>query len=166
MERVTDHRMVVEHPTPEACSRYWDILSSVFDQVPPAGLKRGMDRFAPATRFYAIMAGDSYASVLFVTPIFLSGIPIQGIGGVCTRKEFRGLGYGRRVLERALTEMKTTSSTLLWTRLPEYFAPFGFIDASELFAADADGSCPMILFQEERARLQIEALRNLPRDYF
>jgi len=153
--------------TPEALNKYWDILSSVFSQVEHEKLRRGMDRFGPDTRLYAVPDSESYASVLFVTPLTLAGIRIGGIGGVCTRNEFRGLGFGRRVIERAIDETSSSYvAILLWTRIPDYFTQFGFVELSELFVADDAGSSPMILFHDQETRPAIAALRNLPRDYF
>ena len=157
----------MESATPEARAKYFDILSSVFSQVEPEKLRYGMGLFDPDTRFYAVGDSESYASVLFVTPVNLAGIRIGGIGGVCTRKEFRGLGYGRSVIERAIDDTSSSYvAILLWTRIPGYFTPVGFVEMTELFVADEGGSSPMILFHDQRIRSVITALRNLPRDYF
>jgi len=163
----SNREVAVESATPEALKRYRDLLSSVFDQVDPKALERGLDRLGPTTRFYSIGDSNSYASVLFVIPVTLAGVQMSGIGGVCTRQTSRGLGYGRRVLERAIEDMSADGlATLLWTRIPDYFARFGFLERSGLFFSDADGSSPMILFPDERVRLAFDRLRGLPRDYF
>ena len=117
--------------------------------------------------FYTIQSAGSYFSVLFVTPIKLAGISLGGIGGVCTRKEHRGLGYGRLVMERALQDTYGVyDALLLWTRIPDYFKSFGFIEMPELFIPDPSGSTPMFFFHQKDLRLAISSCTNLPRDYF
>ena len=158
---------MVETVTREARDKYWDCLSRVFDQVDPRRLRRGMDRFGPETRFFAIEIDGAYASVLFLTPVTLAGQRFGGIGGVCTRPEFRGRGFGSAVLDCAIRETSSDyPSLLLWTRIPEYFAHFGFVEVPQLFCPAVGTPSPMILIYDERARPSIESLRQIPREYF
>ena len=158
---------LVEEAGAEAKEKYWNILAEVFADVPPERLQEGMERLGPDTRFYAVESAHSYLSVLFVTPITLGESILGGIGGVCTRRENRGLGYGRIVLERALEETSSMyGALLLWTRIPEYFARFGFVEMPELFVPDEGASSPMLFFHDGRFRASVSALRGLPREYF
>ena len=159
--------VVVEGATPEARQKYWDIVSNVFQQADPGQLRQGMAHFGRDTQFFAVEIENVYASVMFVTPVTIAGSRFGGIGGVCSRQEYCGLGYGRLVLERALQETASTYGTLLlWTRIPDYFSKFGFVEMSQLFTPDVDGSSPMLFFHDEKAQATIAALRDLPRKYF
>jgi len=159
--------VLVEPVTRDAREKYWNCLSSVFDQVDPRRLQRGMDLFGAETRFFAVEIDGAYASVLFVTPVTLAGQPFGGVGGVCTRTEFRGRGFGSAVLGCAIRETCSDyPSLMLWTRIPEYFEHFGFVEVPQLFCPAVEASSPMILIHDQRARPSIEALRNIPREYF
>jgi len=147
--------------------KYWSIISDVFDAVDTKQLWAGVKNLSGDTEFYTIQSGDSYFSVLFVTPIRLAGISLGGIGGVCTREKHRGLGYGQLVMERALQDTRGVyDALLLWTRIPDYFKSFGFIEMPELFIPDPSGSTPMFFFHQKDLRLAISSCTNLPRDYF
>ena len=144
--------MVLVAPlTLESRDKYWNCLSTVFNQVDLRHLRRGMDRLRPETRFFAVEIEGRYVSVLFVTPMSLAGQRFGGIGGVCTRAECRGMGFGSMVLDSAIRE---TSSD------------FGFVEVPQLFRPAVGGSIPMILVHDESARAAIEALSELPREYF
>ncbi len=126
-----------------------------------------MDRLRPETRFFAVEIEGRYVSVLFVTPMSLAGQRFGGIGGVCTRAECRGMGFGSMVLDSAIRETSSDyRGLLLWTRIPGYFAGFGFVEVPQLFRPAVGGSIPMILVHDESARAAIEALSELPREYF
>jgi len=159
--------VLVEEATAEAREKYWDILTEVFNEVPPEQLREGMARFGPETRFYTVEAAQVYLSVLFVTPVTIGERVFGGIGGICTRREYRGLGYGRIVLERALEATSSTyGALLLWTRIPQYFAQFGFGEMPRVFVPDVGGSSPMLFSHDEESRSSVAALRDLPREYF
>ena len=161
------HGVTVEHISVTERDKYWSILSDVFDTVDLEGLRAGVERLSRDTDFYTIQSGGIYFSVLFVTPITLAGISLGGIGGVCTRKEYRGRGYGQLVMERALQDTSEVyGSLLLWTRIPSYFKSFGFVEMPELFIPDPHGSTPMFFFHRKRLRLTISSFEDLPRDYF
>ena len=148
-------------------NKYWDIISAVFDGVDPEQLRAGAEGLSKDTEFYTVQSQGSYSSVLFVTPITLAEISLGGIGGVCTRKEHRGRGYGRLVMERALQDTYGVyGALLLWTRIPDYFKSFGFIEMTELFIPDPVGSIPMFFFHQKDSRLAISSCEDLPRDYF
>lgn len=159
--------VVVEPASIAARDKYWRILSDVFDAVDPERLRVGMERLSRETLFFAIESGHAYSSVLFVTPITLAGIHIGGAGGFCTRKEYRGRGYERLVMERALHDTSQEYGALLgWTRTPRYFLRFGWVEMSDLFVPDPDGSAPMFFFHREQSRSAISTLVDLPREYF
>jgi len=159
--------VVVESASRAALRKYRSILSEVFDAVDPESLRVGMERLSRETLFFAIQSGDGYASVLFVGPRMLNGIRLGGIGGVCTRKEYRGRGYGHLVLERVLQDTAGMyGALLLWTRIPGYFERFGFQEMSGLFDPDPDGSAPMFFFHEESLKSAISTLGHMPREYF
>ena len=160
-------RVSLEKATPEALMKYWDILSTVFDEVDPKKLRQGMAYFGPDTLFFSVEIDSVYLSVMFVTPVTIAGTLFGGIGGVCTRPEYRGRGYGRLLFERVLEETSPAFRVLLlWTRIPGYFSRFGFVEMPELFALEPAGSSPMLFFQDENSRSTISALRGLPRVYF
>ena len=129
--------VAVERISQATINKYWLILSDVFNAVDPVILRAGIERLSRDTLFFTIQSRGIYSSVLFVTPVDISGVSIGGIGGVCTREEYQGQGLGRLVMERA---MKDTSGTygglLLWTRIPAYFKKFQFIEMPELFVPD------------------------------
>lgn len=164
---MTTVQVLVEKATIDARGKYWDVVSNVFDQADPEQLRCGMSLFGAETRFFAVERGSAYASVLFVTPVDIAGTRLGGIGGVCTRREYGGLGYGRLVLERALLETAGDyPALLLWTRIPEYFLQFRFVEMPEIFVAERGGSAPMLFFHGNDNRSMISALRGLPRERF
>ena len=164
--------MKLEHVTAERISvsrreQYLSIILDVFDAVDPKRLQTRAESLSKDTDFYTIESEGIYSSVLFVTPVTLAGISLGGIGGVCTRKEYRGRGYGRLVMERALRDtLGVYRALLLWTRIPDYFRSFGFIEMPELFIPDPAGSTPMFFFHGKHLRLTVSSCKDLPRDYF
>ena len=159
--------VVVERISVSRREQYLSIISDVFDAVDPKRLQEGAESLSRDTDFYKIESEGIYSSVLFVTPITLAGISLGGIGGVCTRKEYRERGYGRLVMQRALRDtLGVYGALLLWTRIPDYFGSFGFIEMPELFIPDPTGSTPMFFFHRKDLRLTLSSCEDLPRDYF
>ena len=164
--------MKLEHVTAERISvsrreQYLSIILDVFDAVDPKRLQTRAESLSKDTDFYTIESEGIYSSVLFVTPVTLAGISLGGIGGVCTRKEYQGRGYGRLVMQRALRDtLGVYGALLLWTRIPDYFRSFGFIEMPELFIPDPTGSTPMFFFHGKDLRLALSSYEDLPRDYF
>lgn len=159
--------VAVEHMSQATIDKYWLILSDVFNVVDPVILRTGIERLSKDTLFFTIESEGVYSSVLFVTPVDIAGVSIGGIGGVCTREEYRGQGHGRLVMERAIKDTSETyGALLLWTRIPAYFRKFEFTEMPELFVPDPHGSTPMFFFHKEQSKLATSALENLPRDYF
>jgi len=164
--------MKLEHVTAERISvsrreQYLSIILDVFDAVDPKRLQTRAESLSKDTDFYTIESEGIYSSVLFVTPVTLAGISLGGIGGVCTRKEYQGRGYGRLVMQRALRDtLGVYGALLLWTRIPDYFRSFGFIEMPELFIPDPAGSTPMFFFHGKDLRLTLSSCEDLPRDYF
>ena len=164
---MTSPKVVVESVSALTRLKYWEVVSNVFAQANPEQLRQGMSLFGAETRFFAVEHEGEYASVLFLTPVALGPYRMGGIGGVCTLPEYSGLGYGRAVLERALSESEGSySALLLWTRIPGYFLQFGFVEMPEIFVAEQGGSCPMLFFHEDDVCSIISGLRDLPREYF
>jgi GNAT superfamily N-acetyltransferase len=159
--------VTVECMSEQVRNKYWLILSAVFSAIDPVSLRAGVDSLSRDTLFCTIESEGMYSSVLFVTPVTLAGIRLGGIGGVCTREEYRGRGYGRLIMERVLRDSaEVYGALLLWTRIPAYFQSFGFIEMPELFISDPHGSAPMFFFHDRESRMTISALTDLSRDYF
>ena len=164
--------MKLEHVTVERISvsrreQYLSIILDVFDAVDPKRLQTRAESLSKDTDFYTIESEGIYSSVLFVTPVTVAKISLGGIGGVCTRKEYQGRGYGRLVMQRALRDtLGVYGALLLWTRIPDYFRSFGFIEMPELFIPDPTGSTPMFFFHRKDIRLTLSSCEDLPRDYF
>jgi len=159
--------VTVEHISVSRREQYLSIISDVFDAVDPRRLQAGAESLSKDTAFYTIESEGIYSSVLFVTPVTVAKISLGGIGGVCTRKEYRGRGYGRLVMQRALLDtLGVYGALLLWTRIPDYFRSFGFIEMPELFIPDPTGSTPMFFFHRKDIRLTLSSCEDLPRDYF
>ena len=164
---MTSVEVLVENNTTESCAQSWDVVSNVFDQADPEQLRHGMSLFGDETCFFAIEQVGVYVSVLFVTPVDIAGTRLGGIGGVCTRPEYSSMGYGRLLLERVLLDTsKDYPALLLWTRIPEYFLRFGFVEMPEIFVATHGGSTPMLFLHRNKYQSMISALRGLPRERF
>jgi N-acetylglutamate synthase-like GNAT family acetyltransferase len=159
--------IVVDATITETRRRFWELLAETFSDIPLERLQEGFRRLPDETRFFAVASEQGYLSALFVAPIRVSGMRFGGIGGVCTRENHRGSGLGRLVLNRALAEtVDDYRALLLWTRIPRYFSNFGFVEVSQLFVPDPEGSTPMMHFNDGSSAASILSLSDLPREYF
>lgn len=144
--------------------RFAALMRTVFDRVDPERIARNLGRFDERTRIYAMVQGKDYVAALFLHPVQIGALTLGGIGGVSVRAEQRGAGLGRRLLERVIADTRETHPALmLWTRIPAFFARFGFEDVTTHFLDDPHGSMPMMVFHED-VRDQIP--KRIPREYF
>ncbi|MDD5439076.1 MAG: GNAT family N-acetyltransferase [Candidatus Omnitrophica bacterium] len=151
----------------ETCGKYYTIIREVFSLMDPARITRRIERFDASTRFYVVEEAGEIQSLMFLTDVVVGAKKLGGIGGVATRKPYRGKGYARALLKKILED--TTNeypALLLWTRIPAFFKQAGFQDASGYFEEDKAGSLPMMCFHKPAATVFPQPFDKLPRVYF
>lgn len=146
---------------------YEAIIKDVFSAMDPFSIENNMKRFGGKTKFYFIHDGRDHISCLFLNPVKIGEVEFGGIGGVATKKDFRGRGHATTLIERVKNDIAGKKEMLLlWTRVPGFFMRLGFRDASGYFEDDAGGSVPMIYSEGYRGGPISKLSGKLPRTYF
>jgi N-acetylglutamate synthase-like GNAT family acetyltransferase len=157
----------IVRPTPLAKRRYLEIAKEVFFDLDFECINQNVDKFSKATRFYIFEEKNKYLSFLFLTPVSINSIILGGIGGVATKKDYRGKGYATRLLEKVIHDTKGVYPALmLWTRIPDFFFKVGFEDVSLYFEKDPKGSMPMMYFYNSKSEVFSNFSAMIPRSYF
>jgi N-acetylglutamate synthase-like GNAT family acetyltransferase len=154
-------------PTSSDMQKYLGIVCDVFYKTKPNVLKENLEKLDENTRFYVFEKDNLFISSLFIHPIMIDSVMVGGIGGVVTRLNHRGKGYGKTLLKKVISDSRGSyDALLLWTKVFQYFNGFGFQDITQYFQEDPNGSTPMMYFNKPEAEVLSRFSEKLPRRYF